>query len=160
MDESFPLFRKATLITENFPHINIFPSFFLPFYLFFSPSRPSVSWVKIKYLFSLHLDWKQQTIYVIFCSFPALSRWELAVYEKKDEILKGETMNSPERRRCHGACLTLAWEKVYGSVGGVADCLVTQKLGCLGCKNLKFKSFPGKHDIDCRNLVNFFGIVI
>lgn len=42
-----------------------------------------------------------------------LIKMGLALYEKKDEILKGETMNSPEKRSCHGALPNIGVRKSF-----------------------------------------------
>lgn len=98
MDESFLLFSKTTLITGNFPHINIFPSFFLCLFssLFLTPASPSHPYPssapssshqsqeknEIFIFFPPSLNRNEeskQTIYVIFCFLPSLlSRWGLA----------------------------------------------------------------------------------
>lgn len=143
MDESFSLFRKATLITGNFPHINIFPSFFLPFYLFFSPSRrPSVSWVKMKYLFSLHSHWIENNKQFMLYFVPSrLIKMGLALYEKKDEILKGETMNSPEKRSCHGALPNIGVRKSFRFSRGSCWLLGYTKIRMFGMQKFEIQKF-------------------
>lgn len=142
MDESFPLFRKATLITENFPHINIFPSFFLPFYLFFSPSRPSVSWVKMKYLFFLHSHWiennKQFMLY--FVPSPSYQDGNWRCMRRRMRFWKVKRWIH-ERRRCHGALPNIGVRKSLRFSRGSCWLLGYTKIRMLGMQKFEIQKF-------------------